>query len=154
MPHVVVKAAAVGSTGDLAKITEALQAIPVNIVAIGGGEAVIDDREIGVVSMIVDPDDSGTLAQVVTALTNLTLNNNRHLAHIETFPNIHIEVPDKAGELKKALDAVAGINIRSVLSMGTVLGLAHVGLGFADDDCGPAEAQLIAAGIHVDPHEH
>jgi hypothetical protein len=154
MPHVVVKATAVGSAGDLFKITEALEGIPVNILSIGGGEGVTATGEIGVIAMLIDKDDDATIATVKTTLQNLQLGNGRTLEDVETFPNVHIELPDKPGELKKALDAVTGLNVRSVLSMGTVLGNAHVGLGFAASDQHPAEDKLKAKGITVHPHPH
>jgi hypothetical protein len=161
MPHQVTKATARGSQGDLAKITEALASLtpPVNIVAIGGGEGVLHngaagDQEIGVISMILEPDDGPMTDKIVKKLTGLKLGPKRTLEDVEVHPNIHIQLDDKPGELKKALDAVAGINIRSVLSMGTLWGTANVGLGFSEADHENAEKKLKAKGIKVVSHPH
>ena len=141
MPHQVTKATARGSQGDLAKIADALHKLkpPVNIVAIGGGEGVLNNAngtktEVGVISMILEPDDGATSDKILTTLRGLTLPSGKKLEDVEQFPNIHIQIDDKPGELKKALDALTGINIRSVLSMGTFMGTANVGLGVAETD--------------------
>ena len=161
MPHQVTKATARGSQGDLAMIAQTLRDLTpsVNIVAIGGGEGVLKNKngttsEVGVISMILDPDDGATSAKIRAALTDLKLDKGRKLEDVEQFPNIHIQIDDKPGELKKALDAVAGINIRSVLSMGTFMGTANVGLGFSETDSPKAEKKLKAKGIKVVPHPH
>jgi hypothetical protein len=157
MPHQVTKATARGSQGDLARIAEALQQLkpPVNIVAIGGGEGVLKGgQEIGVISMILEPDDGPMTAKIIKKLTGLPLGPKRKLENVEVHPNIHIVLADQPGELKKALDAVAGINIRSVLSMGSFMGLAHVGLGFSEADAANAEKKLKAKKITVVPHDH
>jgi len=161
MPHQVTKATARGSQGDLAKIAEKLQGLkpPVNIVAIGGGEGVLKNKdgtttEVGVISMILEPDDGPASSKILAALKGLQLGPKRKLEHVEQFPNIHVQIDDKPGELKKALDAVAGLNIRSVLSMGTLHGSANVGLGFSETDHPKAEKKLKARGIKVVPHPH
>jgi hypothetical protein len=159
MPHQVTKATARGSQGDLAKIADALQQLkpPVNIVAIGGGEGVLKGgQEIGVISMILEPDDGPMTAKIIKKLTGLPLDSKgkRKLEDVEVHPNIHIQLADKPGELKRALDAVDGINIRSVLSMGTFMGVAHVGLGFSEADAPNAEKKLKAKKITVVPHDH
>jgi hypothetical protein len=153
MPHQVLKATAVGSVGDLARITEALEGLGVNITAIGGGEGVTDGGEIGVVSMIIDPEDPTTTDNVVDTLRNLDLENGRRLADVEVVSNIHIVLPDKVGQLRRAVDAVADINIRSILSMGNGVGAAHVGIGVAPDDHEEAERRLNDAGIIIVPHD-
>jgi hypothetical protein len=161
MPHQVTKATARGSQGDLAKIADALRNLtpPVNIIAIGGGEGVLKNKngsttEVGVISMILEPDDGPNSAKIRTALTDLKLGKGRTLEDVEQFPNIHIQIDDKPGELKKALDAVAGLNIRSVLSMGTLMGTANVGLGFSETDRPRAEKKLKDKLIKVVDHQH
>jgi hypothetical protein len=152
MPHYVAKATTKGSVGDLARITEALEGLGVNILAIGGGEGVTDDGEIGVVSMIVDPEDEPTRENIVNTLQNLQLANGRTLANVEIVPNIHIQLEDTVGQLRRAVGAIGDINIRSILSMGNVTGAAHVGIGVADADHDEAESRLRAEGITVIPH--
>ena len=108
MPHQVTKATARGSQGDLAKIADALHKLkpPVNIVAIGGGEGVLNNAngtktEVGVISMILEPDDGATSDKILTTLRGLTLPSGKKLEDVEQFPNIHIQIDDKPGELKK-----------------------------------------------------
>lgn len=159
MPHQVTKATARGSQGDLAKIAGELAKLKVNIIAIGGGEGVLHngaagDQEVGVISMILEPDDGPMTAKIKTALTGLALDGGRKLEDVEFHPNIHVQLDDKPGELKNALDAVKGMNIRSVISMGTLWGVANVGLGFSEADHENAETKLKAKGIKVVPHPH
>jgi hypothetical protein len=153
MPHYVTKATTTGSVGDLARITEALEGLNVNILAIGGGEGLTDGGEVGVISMIIDPEDDTTNNNVVTTLRNLELANNRRLSDVEVIPNIQIHLVDKVGQLRRAVDAIGDINIRSILSMGHVVGAAHVGIGVAAEDQEEAERRLIEAGITIIPHE-
>ena len=128
MPHVVTKSSAHGSKGDLAKITKELHAIGVNIVAIGGAEgADKSGNDVGVVAMLLEPDEDNE-RQIEQALTKAGMHN------IGRFPNIEVEIPDQAGELHKVVDLVKDLNILTVLSMGTVDGTAHVGLGFSETD--------------------
>ena len=121
MPHQVVKAATHGSVGDLARITNALRNIPttpaggVNILAIGGGEGKVSidgaDEEVGVVTMILEPDEGPLMATILDTLRTLDLGGGRHLHDVQARPNIHIEIPDTPGELKRALDAIGDLNI-------------------------------------------
>ena len=162
MPHQVVKAATHGSVGDLAKITKALRDIQttpaggVNIRAIGGGEGRVSingaDEEVGVITMILEPDEGPLMATILDTLRTLDLGGGRQLHDVQAHPNIHIELPDTPGELTKALDAIGDVNILSVLSMGSILGTAHVGLGFVDDAARQAAVtNLEAQNIVVHP---
>ena len=128
MPHVVTKSSAHGSKGDLAKITKELHAIGVNIVAIGGAEGTdVGGNDVGVVAMLLEPDENNE-TDIERALTRAGMHN------IGRFPNIEVEIPDRAGELHKVVDLVKDLNILTVLSMGTANGTAHVGLGFSQTD--------------------
>jgi hypothetical protein len=128
MPHVVTKSSAYGSKGDLAKITKELKAIKVNILAIGGAEGKdARGKEVGVVAMILDPDETNEAA-IEQALTKAGMHD------IGRFPNIQVEIPDQVGELQKVVDLVKDLNILTILSMGSILGTAHVGLGFSETD--------------------
>jgi hypothetical protein len=153
MPHQVVKASVHGSVGDLAKITEVVMNLELNILAIGGGEAPTDDGEIGIVSMIIEPDDETSTANLVTQLRALQLDGNRSLADVEVIPNIHIALANKVGELNHAVTAIGNINIRAIVSLGDFLGESHVALGFADGDVATAQQRLTDAGIKIVPHE-
>jgi len=161
MPHQVVKASVKGSTGDLQKITAALAQVAtptpgqkINILSISGGEAVIPvsgggTQGFGVISMILDPDDPTTTANVITALTNLPLGGARHVEHVDAYPLVHIELANLPGQLDGAVTAIGDLNILSVHSMGTVVETAHVGLAFDPVDEPTARARLTAAGIIV-----
>jgi hypothetical protein len=171
MPHQVFKAATHGSAGDLATIADALQNnVPsapdgVNILAIGGAEAKVNingvGEEIGIIAMILEPDDGPVTQDIIDALNAVTLGDpavNPHgLEDVQVYPNVHIEIPDEPGALKAALDAINAngpVNIFSVLSMGSIVGTAHVGLGFEDEAAATAaEAALKAADIVVHPRE-
>jgi hypothetical protein len=154
MPHVVTKASAVGSVGDLAAITGELARLGVNIQAIGGGEGIGNQTEIGVVALILDPDDPTTIANVVSALEELDLGGGRHLSNVESLANIEIELVDEVGTLKVAAEALAAaqLNIRSIVMTGFGVERAHVGLGFAEADHDAAELALTNAGVLVLPH--
>ena len=153
MPHQVVKASVHGSVGDLARITEVVKNLELNILAIGGGEAVTDDGEVGVISMIIEPDDEATTDELVSQLRALQLDNNRGLSDLEVLPNIHIALANDVGELNRAVTAIGDINIRAIVSLGDFLGESHVALGFAEGDVATAEQRLTDAGVKVVPHE-
>ena len=155
MPHQVIKASAFGSIGDLAKITGVVKELELNILAIGGGEAVIQTGEVGVIAMLIEPDDEGTTATLVDALRNLVLDDatDRHLADVEVLPNIHIELSNDIGELNRAAVAIDDINIRAIVFLGDLLGESHVALGFAEGDVDEAERRLKDAEIKIVPHD-
>lgn len=153
MPHQVVKASVHGSVGDLAKITGLVKDLELNILAIGGGEAVTDDGEVGVISMIIEPDGEAKTAELVDALRALELDDDRRLADVEVLRNIHIALANEIGELNRAVTAIGNLNIRAIVSLGDFLGESHVGLGFAEADAGMAESRLIGVGIKIVPNE-
>jgi hypothetical protein len=155
MPHQVIKSSAVGSIGDLAKITGVVKDLELNILAIGGGETVTDNGEVGVISMLIEPDDETTTANLVDALRDLVLDDatDRHLADVEVLPNIHIALSNDIGELNRAAVAIDDINIRAIVFLGDLLGESHVALGFADGDVDEAERRLADAGVKIVPND-
>ena len=153
MPHQVVKASVQGSVGDLAKITGVVRDLGLNILAIGGGEAVTDDGEVGVISMIIEPDGETKTAELVDALHDLVLDDDRRLADVEVLRNIHIALANEIGELNRAVTAIGDRNIRAIVSLGDFLGESHVGLGFAGADVATVIQRLTAAGIKIVPSE-
>ena len=153
MPHQVVKASVHGSVGDLAKITGLIKDLQLNILAIGGGEAVTDDGEVGVISMIIEPDGEAKTNELVDALRDLELDDDRRLANVEVLRNIHIALANEIGELNRAVTAIGNRNIRAIVSMGDFLGESHVGLGFAEADVSTAIQRLTDAGIKIVPSE-
>jgi len=153
MPHQVFKASVHGSVGDLAKITGVVKDLGLNILAIGGGEAVTDDGEVGVISMIIEPDEETETDDLVRELQALELDNDRRLANLEVLPNVHIALANDVGELNRAVTAIGGINIRAIVSLGDFLGESHVALGFAEGDVDEAERRLREEGIKIVPHE-
>ena len=153
MPHQVVKASVHGSVGDLAKITGVVRDLNLNILAIGGGEAAHDDGEIGIVSMIIEPDDDASTARLVSDLQALQLDNGRSIADLEVIRNVHLALENKVGELNRALVAIGNVNIRAIVSLGDFLGESHVALGFADGDLPTVMQRLTDAGIKIVPAE-
>jgi hypothetical protein len=153
MPHQVVKLAVHGSVGDLAKITGVVKDLDLNVLAIGGGEAPHDDGEIGIVSMIVEPDGEAETNELVTRLRALQLDNGRSIADLEVIPNVHLALANKVGELNRALAAIGNVNIRAIVSLGDFLGESHVALGFAVGDLPTVIQRLTDAGIRIVPPE-
>jgi hypothetical protein len=151
MPHQVLKAAVKGSTGDLAKITAVVKSFDINILAIGGGEGMTVDGEVGVVSMIIEPDED--TSDLERALNDLDLGEGRHLADLEVIPNVHIALVNEVGELSRALEAIGDINIRAIVSLGDFLGESHVALGFAAGDLATAIDRLTDAEIKIIPYD-
>jgi len=146
MPHQVVKLAVHGSVGDLAKITGVVQDLDLNILAIGGGEAPAgDDGEIGIVSMIIEPDDEAKTDELRTRLRALQLDNGRSIADLEVLPNVPIALENKVGELNRALTAIGDRNIRAIVSLGDFLGESHVALGFDAGDLSTVVQRLTDA---------
>jgi hypothetical protein len=152
MPHVVSKLSVHGSVGDLAVITDFLAHEGINILAIGGGEGIFDDDEVGVIAMVLDPDDDTDLK---TKLEELDLDGNgRNPTNVEMLDHVHVLLQDGIGALGGIASALAGINIRSVISMGTVLKTAHVSLGFDPNDTASAVTALNATnGVLLALHE-
>jgi hypothetical protein len=149
MPHQVVKSTSAGSIGDLARITEALHGIGVNIVAVAGGEGVLKKQEVGVISMLLEPDEGGMMKTITTTLKGLDLGNGRKLVHVQNFPAVHILLEDKPGELERAAKAVKGINILSVITVDKHDSAAHVCLGFSNADVKNARAGLTKEKIRI-----
>jgi hypothetical protein len=153
MPHQVVKASVHGSVGDLARITGVVKDLELNILAIGGGEAPADDGEIGIVSMIIEPDDEASTNRLVSELQALQLDNGRSIADLEVIPNVHIALANKVGELNRALVTIGNVNIRAIVSLGDFLGESHVALGFAAGDLATVVQRLTDAGIKIVPYD-
>ena len=154
MPHQVVKCTSRGSVGDLARITDDLRNGGYNIHAIGGGEGLADRKEVGVVAMILEPDDDAHMADIVDRLRKLDLDGGRKLAHVENFPHIEIDLDDQPGQLGRAAAAVAGINIMSVITVFNQDGRARVSLGFRKADWKKAFDAIDGEGIPIHPHDH
>lgn len=163
MPHQVIKATVKGSKGDLAKITTALKNITgpngekVNILHMGGGESsVVNGIELGVITMILEPDEPPMEGLILNAIRTVDLGNGRLVEHVDKFPNVHISLLDAPGTLNAALDAVdsANVNILSVLTMGSAGGVSDVGLGFADEaQADAARTALAGANVIIHPSD-
>ena len=164
MPHQVFKATVKGSKGDLAKIAKALKDgvgpnhdTKINILHIGGGESsTVNGIELGVITMILEPDEPPVDGQILDAIRAVDLDptgDHHHVEHVETYPNVHISLLDAPGTLSGALDAVSGadLNILSVITMGSGGGVVDVGLGFEDDNAAN-DARTALAGANVIVH--
>jgi len=156
MPHQVVKLTVHGSVGDLAKITAVVLDKELNILAIGGGEGVTPSGEVGVISMIVEPDGAAKTTELVDALQELDLGTGRPQAHVEVLRVIHIALANERGELNRAVTAVGDVNIRGIVSLGDLLGESHVALAFSPPpapDVNTAHQRLETARIKIVEYE-
>jgi hypothetical protein len=163
MPHQVFKATVKGSKGDLAHITAALHAVngpnneKVNIRYIAAGESsVVNGIELGVITMILEPDDGAMENLIITAIQNAPLDNGRHVEDVSKHPNVQVTMLDVPGSLNAALAplSAASLNILTVLPMGSGTGVQSVGLGFADAaDETAARQALSGANVIVHPPE-
>jgi hypothetical protein len=161
MPHQVVKATVRGSKGDLAHITQAIRDYTgpggekVNIRYLAASESSpVGGIELGVITMILDPDEGAVGQGVLDAIRNAPLDNGRHVEHVDTYPNVHITLLDSPGSLNDALAPLtaANLNIISALSMGGGSGVADVGLGFATQaDADAATTALGTANVIIHP---
>jgi acetolactate synthase small subunit len=157
MPHQVVKAAVRGSVGDLARITQALEAAGLNIVAIGGGETPIQPGHIGIVAFLLSP-DKDRIPEILETVRNVVLDpqTNRRPEDVAAFPDVHILLNDTPGQLRRATEALEGINIETVISVDKQPGnRARVSLGFKDEQTlNQAIQRLQAANIQIHTHPH
>jgi len=168
MPHQVFKATVKGSKGDLAHITAALHAVngpnneKVNIRYIAAGESsVVNGIELGVITMILEPDEGAMENLIITAIQNAPLDpapngQPRSVQDVSKHPNVQITLLDLPGSLSGALAplSAANLNILTVLPMGSGPGVQSVGLGFADTaDETAARQALSGANVIVHPPE-
>jgi hypothetical protein len=169
MPHQVFKATVKGSKGDLAAITAAIHGITngpdnrkVNIRAIAAGEsAVVGGVELGVVTMILEPDDPAWTTAIINAITAAQLDPGpggaaRHVEEVKTYPNVQVTLLDAPGSLNAALGPIsaANLNMVSVIPLGSGPGVQTVGLGFEDDaHADQARTALGGANVIVHPAE-
>jgi hypothetical protein len=155
MPHQVVKCSVTGSVGDLAKITDAIEKMNINIVGIGGAETAVPPSHVGVIALLLDP-DKDNMDTILATLRNLELDTHgRRPQNVEAIPDIQVLLDDTPGQLKKAAEAVGDINIETVISLGTRGNKAVVSLGFQPDKWSDARNRLTnAADVDVvaDPH--
>ena len=154
MPHQVVKAAVRGSVGDLARITQALEDADINIVAIGGAETLNDPGHVGIIALLLEP-DKDRIPDILEIIRGVDLDGGRKPENVEAFPDVHILLNDAPGQLRRAAEALAGINIESVVSIDKQGNRARVSLGFKDDaTLRQAIERLRAANIPIHDHQH
>lgn len=149
--HQTVKCASVGSVGDLGHIARALGAEGFNIDAIGGAEAGSlreDGRGVGIISLLVDPDEETDLTRIREVLEAVELDDGRKLSEIEILPSLHVELRNAAGELGEAAASIggAGINIMSVLLVDTHGDWAVVSFAFNEGDVDAARDVFDGSG--------
>lgn len=169
MPHQVFKATVKGSKGDLAHITKAIHGVTkagtsqkVNIRYIAAGESsVVNGIELGVVTMILEPDDADWRTLIIDAILAEPLDPGpggavRHVEDVQTFPNVQITLLDAPGSLNAALVplSAANLNMVSVIPMGSAPGVQSVGLAFETEAAaGDARTALGSANVIVHPEE-
>lgn len=149
--HQTIKCSSVGSIGDLGHIARAAGAEGFNIEAIGGAEAGTlrdDGRGVGIISILVTPDDDQEVARLAEILRNIDLDDGRKLSDVSVHGNLHVELRHGPGELGDAAASLgdAGINIQSVLLIDAHDGWAVVSLAFDDADIDGARAVLEGSG--------
>lgn len=137
--HQTVKCSSVGSIGDLGHIARAAGAEGFNIEAIGGAESGTlreDGRGVGIISLLVTPDENADIERLADVLRNLELDDGRRLSDVSVHPSLHVELRHGPGELGEAAAALgdSGINIQSILLIDAHDGWAVVSLAFDEGD--------------------
>jgi hypothetical protein len=152
--HKVVKSVTVGSVGDLGRIARRLADHGYNINAVGGGEGSALDGTVGVISLLVTPDDDEDALREL--LQGMPLDGGRSLQDVAVHPALDVELVDEPGQLALVGELLgnAGINIMAVQSVDVHLDWAHVSVAFEDDAArDAAQDVLVGGGIRVLP-EH
>lgn len=150
--HRVASSVTIGSVGDLGRIARALANAGFNIDAIGGGEGVARGGSVGIVTMLITPDDDP--AQIERILRSVELGEGRQLASVRMFPAFDLELADRPGQLADAAELIgeAGINIMSVLAVDVHRDWAVVSLAFEEPgDATEAREILTRGGFTVLP---
>jgi hypothetical protein len=152
--HQTVKLASVGSVGDLGHIAQALGDAGFNIEAIGGAEAMgvrEDGRGIGVISLLVEPDEESDLSLLRRTLDEIVLGDDRRLAEATILPSLDVVFRHERGALGRAAAALgqAGVNIQSILLVDAHGSRAVVSMAFDPSDVDSARAALEGAGFEV-----
>jgi hypothetical protein len=148
--HRPLRVVSVGSVGDLGRIARRLAERGFNIEAIGGGEGTARGGSVGVVSMLVTPDDDPSA--IVEALEGLELDGGRTLEDVQTYPAFDLELGNQPGQLAEAAELLGAheINIMTILSIDVHNDWAVVCLAFEDDDAASeASERLRGAGFSV-----
>lgn len=148
--HRVVSTMTIGSIGDLGRIADRLADNGVNIDAIGGGEALLDGRGVGVIAMLMTPDDDTD--RILSALDGLELADGRTLQGATFHPSFDLVLDDHPGELARAARLIGGegISIMGLVSIDVHAGWGIVGLGFGGEaDRDAARDRLREEGFTV-----
>lgn len=130
--HKVASSVTVGSIGDLGRIARALADRGINIDAVGGGEGFARGGEVGVISMLLSPDDDP--AGIIGILEGLDLGNGRTLQGVRMLPAFDLELEDTPGRLADAASVIgdAEVNIAGIVSVDVHRGWGIVSLAFED----------------------
>jgi hypothetical protein len=150
--HRVASSVTVGSVGDLGRIARALANEGFNIDAIGGGEGVARGGSVGIVTMLVTPDDDP--AEIARILEGVELDGNRRLAGVRMYPAFDLELADQRGQLADAAELLgnANISIMGVLTVDVHRDWGIVSLAFEKPgDANQARQVLIQGGFTVLP---
>ncbi len=158
MPHKIVKMVTTGSVGDLGRIARALASAnpPLDIATIGGGEGLVGNQEVGIISMAIRNDD-GRDAEILDIVSNVDLGSGRRFESVEAHPALIVELNDEPGSLADCAERLGNedINIMGVVLLDLHGAGAHVGFGFADDtEQDRARAALDGFFTIIDDHDH
>jgi hypothetical protein len=148
--HQTVKLGTVGSIGDLGHIAKALGDAGFNIEAIGGGESTglrEDGRGVGIITLLVSPDEDPDIPNLQAALDGIVLDDGRKV-DAQIMRSLDVEFRHDPGALAIAAAALgeAGINIESILLIDVNGHRAVVSMGFNDTDLDNAADILNDAG--------
>jgi hypothetical protein len=152
--HKVVSAVTVGSVGDLGRIARRLADNGYNINAVGGGEGSALGGSVGIISLLVTPDEDDQA--LLGLLQDMPLDGGRTLQDVVIHPALDVELVDEPGQLATVGEVLgeAGINIMAVQSVDVHLDWAHVSVAFESEAIrDQAQDILVGAGIRVLP-EH
>lgn len=145
--HKVTSSVTVGSIGDLGHIAGALAGAGYNIDAIGGGEALIDGKGVGVIAMLISPDEEEDEARIKEIIAGVQLDGGRTVQAVEIHPSFDLVLDDQPGQLAGAAGLIGseGINIQGMVTIDVHSGWGVVALAFATEtDRNTAQAVLVA----------
>lgn len=147
--HKVTSTVTVGSIGDLGHIAGALAGAGYNIDAIGGGEAQVDGKGIGVIALLITPDEPDDEDRIKEIISRVQLDGGRTVQGVEIHPSFDLVLNDEPGQLAGAAALIGGegINIQGMVTIDVHSGWGVVALAFSSDtDRDNARAVLEANG--------
>ena len=133
--HKVTSTVTVGSIGDLGHIAGALAGAGYNIDAIGGGEALVNGSGVGVIAMLITPDEDTDEERIKEIIAGVQLDGGRTVQGVEIHPSFDLVLNDQPGQLAGAAGLIGneGINIQGMVTIDVHSGWGVVALAFSSD---------------------